>query len=1001
MLNQPKMLNMNKYSGKQFWISGLLLILCTITILAWQNEPRSARLKKALDSFKVEPGMRIELMVSEPLVIDPVAIAFDENRHMYVVEDRGYPDPAEGGLPTKLGRVALLKDTNGDGKYDKRTEFATGLTYPNGILPWKGGVFITCSPDIFYFKDTDGDGIADVKKVSLTGFFATQTAQIRMAYPTLGLDGWIYVTAGLNGGNITSPEHPERPAVSYTQADGRFNPETLEFQVTGGKSQFGLTFDTYGRRFGSSNRHPVMNMVIEPWHLKRNSNLLFNESVQNVSKVEAEAVVYPISRSVTSADFIPKLIGRSHAGTFTAASGLLVYNGTALSPTHQGNVFICESAQNLVQRQVMKPDGVSFRTELPYIEREFVSSTDEWFRPVSLQHGPEGALYIVDMHRKVIDHPSYVPEEARGGLDWESGKTDGRIYRVVREGFKDSEANNRPKLSSRSSIAQLVTALSSAEEWDRSTAHRLLLERRDMASTALLRKTATVSSRPEARARALWLLHSLGTLDIATEKKALTDKVAGVREQAVFLAEGLSKQHPELIQTLVSAAGDEAIRVRFNSALVLGSLYGPGVVQALAKVAAKDGADRWVRAAVLSGIEKRMPEFLSALREQANPNPAAFASVMQDLGRLYGTGGSVADSRFLFQEVLSSSENPEWRIATILGLADGVSARVAEFGTSPKGLLYAIQGEKASNTQRNALDNFIGRLSSIAGNPIESTRLRVLATSLLGFTNYDQAQAALQKMLTPSSPPELLKVVVASLTRLNDARGAVLLTEKQAWSSYTPSLKAAVIGSLVSKPAFANELFTAIEKGTIKGAEISSADRVRLMKDKDPEISDRAKLLFKELEGGDRMNVYQEYRKILNDSPDAAAGKAAYQMSCSACHTYLGQGGKVGPDLSGVKSQPAEALLLHIVVPNYEVLPAYQTVMITTKDNRSFAGRIMNETENSMTIRTAFGTDESILRRDIATLTNSGLSLMPDGLEQSMSKKDMANLIAYLKAGKL
>ena len=1000
MLSQPKMLFMNKYSGKQFWISGLLIILCTITILAWQNEPRSARLKKALDSFKVEPGMRIELVVSEPLVIDPVAIAFDENRQMYVVEDRGYPDPAEGGLPTKLGRIALLKDTNGDGKYDKRTEFATGLTYPNGILPWKGGVFITCSPDIFYFKDTDGDGIADVKKVALTGFFATQTAQIRMAYPTLGLDGWIYVTAGLNGGNITSPEHPERPAVSYTQADGRFNPETLEFQVTGGKSQFGLTFDTYGRRFGSSNRHPVMNMVIEPWHLKRNSNLLFNESVQNVSKVEAEAVVYPVSHSVTSADFIPKLIGRSHAGTFTAASGLLVYNGTALSPAHQGNVFICESAQNLVQRQVMKPDGVSFRTELPYTEREFVSSTDEWFRPVSLQHGPEGALYIVDMYRKVIDHPSYVPEEARGGLDWESGKTDGRIYRVVRESFKDSEANNRPKLSSRSSIAQLVAALSSAEEWDRSTAHRLLLERRDIASAALLRKTAAESVRPEGRTRALWLLHSQGALEIATEKIALTDKVSGVREQAVFLAEGLSKQHPELVQALVSAAGDEAIRVRFNSALVLGSLEGPGVVQALAKVAARDGADRWVRAAVLSGIEKRMPAFLTALREQANPNSAAFASVMQDLGRLYGTGGSVAESRILFQEVLSSSGNPEWRIATILGLADGVSGRVKEFGTSPKGLLYAVQGENASNSEQTAVDNFIGSLSSIAGNPTESTRLRILATSLLGFTNYDQAQAALQKMLTPSSPPELLRVVVASLTRLNDARGAVLLTEKQAWSSYTPSLKAAVIGSLVSKPAFANELFTAIEKGTIQGAEISSGDRVRLMKDKDPKVSERAKILFKELEGGDRMNVYREYRKILLVNPDAMAGKAAYQRSCSACHTYLGQGGKVGPDLSGVKSQPAEALLLHIVVPNYEVLPAYQTVMIGTKDGRSFSGRIMSETENSMTIRTAFGTDESILRRDIATLTNSGLSLMPDGLEQSMSKQDVANLVAYLKAGK-
>ena len=990
---------MNRYHFKQYWLFGLLLTVLAFAIAAWQTDSRSVHLKKALDGFQIEPGMRIDLIAAEPLVVSPVAVAFDENRQMYVVEDRGYPDPAEGGLPTKLGRVALLKDTNGDGTYDKRTEFATGLTYPNGVMPWRGGVFVTCSPDIFYLKDTDGDGIADIRKVVLTGFFATKTAQIRMAYPILGLDGWVYVTAGLNGGKVTSPEHPERPAVNYTLADGRFNPETFEFQVTGGQSQFGLTFDPYGRRFGSSNRHPVMHTVMEPWYLRRNANLLFNETIQNVSKVEAEATVFPISKSVTSADFIPKLIGRSHAGTFTAASGLLVYNGAGLTPAHQGNIFICESAQNLVQRQVVVPDGVSFRSEIAYQGREFLSSSDTWFRPVSLQHGPEGALYVVDMHRKVIDHPSYVPEEARGLLDWESGKTDGRIYRIVREGFKDSESNNRPRLSSSSSINEIVAALSSAEEWDRSTAHRLLIERNDLASVPLLRKTAVESPRPEGRARALWMLRSLESLDLATEKKALADKEAGVREQAVLLAEAMCKEYPELVQSLVSAAADESMRVRFNSALVMGSLDGSGVVQALAKVAAKDGANQWVRAAVLSGIEKRMSAFLTALRTQSNTNPPAFAAVMKDLGRLYGTGGTVADSRVLFQEVLSSTGSYEWRMATLLGLAEGISGRIKEFGTSPQGLLYAIQGSSTSSANLSSLNNFIGKVVTLAGNQAESARVRVLAASLLGYTDYERSNMALQKMLAPTTPPELLRAGVSSLTRLNDPRGAILLTEKKAWSSYTPLIKAAVIGSLVSKPEFTNQLFTAIEKGTITAAEISSGDRERLMKDKNPLVSDRAKILFKELEGGDRMNVYQEYRKILNVSADAKLGKTVFQKLCSACHTYLGEGGRVGPDLTGVKSQPVEALLLHIIVPNYEVLPAYQIVMIVTNDGRSLSGRILSETENSLTIRTAFGTDESILRRNIASLTNSGLSLMPDGLEQSMSKEDLANLIAYLKAG--
>src|SRR5690606_21514008 len=431
-----------------------------VLLVGCKQKHENDRIQQALDAFQLEEGLRIEPVAYEPMVIDPVAFAFDENRRMYVVEDRGYPDPAEEGEPTTFGRIVLLEDTDGDGTYDKRNEFATGLTYPNGILPWKGGVFITCAPHIYYYKDSDGDGVADIKRTVLTGFNDTKTSQIRMSHPTLGLDGWVYVTGGLNGGNITSPEHPDRPSVTYTAADGRFNPETFEFQVTGGKSQFGLTMDPYGHRFGTSNRHPVMQIVMEPWNLSRNPHLTFNEMVQNVSPVEANAVVYPISNAVTTAEYIPDLMGKSHTGTFTAASGLVVYNGTALKPEHKGNIFICESAQNLVQRQIVKENGASFTSAIANEGKEFLASTDEWFRPVYAQHGPEGALYIVDMHRKVIDHPAYVPEEMRGQLDFEAGKTDGRIYRVVREDFDKGDEDKTGKVATGSTNKDLVDALS-------------------------------------------------------------------------------------------------------------------------------------------------------------------------------------------------------------------------------------------------------------------------------------------------------------------------------------------------------------------------------------------------------------------------------------------------------------------------------------------------------------------------------------------------------------
>ncbi|WP_373513092.1 PVC-type heme-binding CxxCH protein [Persicitalea sp.] len=959
--------------------------------------PDSSRWQKALESFQLEPGLRIELIAAEPLVVDPVALAFDENYQMYVVEDRGYPDPAEGGAPDRLGRVALLTDTDGDGKYDHRSEFVTGLTYPNGLLPWKGGVFVTCAPDIYYFKDTNGDGVADVKQVVLTGFSDSRTGQLRVSHPTLGPDGMVYVTSGLNSGEVRSPLHPSRSAVAYSPADGRFDPETFAFETTGGRSQFGLTFDAFGRRFGCSNRHPVQQIVLEPQQLRRNPNLLFTETIQDVSRAEAEATVHPISGAITSADFIPKLMGLSHTGTFTAASGVMVYNGSGLTAAHQGNAFICESAQNLVQRQVVRPAGVSFQSAPADEGREFLASTDEWFRPVFLQHGPEGALYLADMHRKVIDHPSYVPEEARPRLDFESGKTDGRIYRIVREDFIDKTLSYGQKTAFDSPV-KLVQALQSPEEWERRTAHRLLLEQRNPSAISLLKKVVADAKFPESRGLALWLLWGSEDLDAATLRRALTDKETGVREQAVTLAGALAKTQPELLPLLTATAADPAMRVRFNGALALGSLAGEGVVPALAKIAAKDGGDRWARAAVLSGIGDRLPEFLQEFRRQPQPDPVAFSAVMQDLGQLFGNGAALADCRALLKEMLTAKGDYEWRIATMLGLAEGVSRRAASESASPKKLL-AILGDDPAVPEKQSLSHFIAQTSRRAADPGLSARSRGTAAALLGYTDYGQSHQTLQELTDARHPPELQLAAIVALTRLGDARGATFLTQKDIWSHYTPQVKSAVVAAMVSKPAFTEVLFAAIRRGVIGAAEITSMDRQRLMKSKDPKISTSAEELFRELEGGGRMKIYQDYKTILSQTADAGAGKVVFERSCSACHTYAGKGGQVGPDLTGVRNQPADALLLHILVPNYEVLPAYQAIAVETNDGRSLSGWLLAETDNGLTLKTAFGTEEAVLRKNIKTLSNSGLSLMPEGLEQTMTRDELAELIAFLKQG--
>ena len=372
---------------------------------------------------------------------------------------------------------------------------------------------------------------------------------------------------------------------------------------------------------------------------------------------------------------------------------------------------------------------------------------------------------------------------------------------------------------------------------------------------------------------------------------------------------------------------------------------------------------------------------------------------MQDLGHLYGIAAPISDCQTLLADAIQADAS-SWGISTVVGLADGISGRKGININRSKGLLFALQG-RSSSKEVEALDKFLTMVSHQAEDQSIPTPDRITATALLGYTDFNRAGAVLNKLLDSRNPPELQYQAVAALVRHEDLQSAGLLIEKSMWATFTPRMRSVVIGALISKPTLTNVLFDAIDQGLIKATDISSVERERLVKSQDPTISNRAKLLFQELEEGGRMQVYQNLRKDLDTPGDADLGKAVFEKSCASCHSYGGSGGNVGPDLSGVKNQPADALLLHTLVPNYEVYPNYQAISVETSDGRLLSGRLIAETANSLTLRTALGMDESILRANILSLSNTGSSLMPDGLEQGMTKDELVGLIAYLKSGLL
>jgi mono/diheme cytochrome c family protein/glucose/arabinose dehydrogenase len=547
----------------------------------------------ALKTFQLAPGFRLEAVAAEPLIEAPVEIEFDADGRMYVVEMRGFMPNVEGkGENQPLGRISILEDTDNDGKMDKSTVFVDGLVLPRALAIFRGGLLVAEPPHLWFFEDTNGDGKADDKTEIASNYGTFENPEHTANGLLVAMDNWIY-----------SANH----TVRYRNVSGEWEQEPTTF-----RGQWGISQDDYGRLFFNSNSDQFRGDLVPTKYLARNPNYqgAFGANVQ-IAKSQA---VFPgrVNPGVNRGYQKGQLRPDGTLATFTAACGPLIYRGGIFPEKFQGAGFLCEPTGNLVRCNLLEEkDGIITATNA-FPNTEFLTSTDERFRPVNLQNGPDGALYIVDMHRGIVQHRIYVTTYLRNqALDRELDKhlNMGRVYRVVPE---DYQRSNPVKLSEQSS-ADLIREFEHPNGWRRDTAQRLLVERRDLESAAALRKLATNSASPLAQFHALWTLEGMAMLNQATLATALKAQDGKVRAAAIRLSEPFLRAEgkTDLLNAVLGMVDDENSDVQLQLAFSLGEVKKPQAETALLTLTSRHMDNPLMQSATITGLGGREIEALS------------------------------------------------------------------------------------------------------------------------------------------------------------------------------------------------------------------------------------------------------------------------------------------------------------------------------------------------------------------------------------------------------
>ncbi len=956
------------YAQPGRWVSGTEEVLVA-RILGMANDNRRVDMPmKPIDSLhaiEVPKGWSIDMVACEPLVEDPVNIAFGADGSVWVVEMGDYPS---GG--SRTGQIKRLIDSDGDGQLDQGTVFLKDLSFPAGIYPWRDGIVVACAPDVFLARDTDHDGIADERTVLLTGF-PLANPQHRVNGFTYGLDHRLHLGVGSDVGEITEVATGRR--LNVGGCDLSLDVDIGRAFVESGSTQYIRGCDAWGNWFGNDNSHPIYHYVWDHRWLAHPRGSI-ERRTQHLMQPPSAPPVHPLTRD---ADRFNDLFA---ANRFTSACGTIFCDSPGAGPEMQGCALVCESVHNLVARIDVQRAGASFvgRRFPEDAQSEWMRSRDPWFRPVRVENGPDGSIWVVDMYRRVIEHPQWIPDEWQQRMDLRAGDDMGRIYRV----YRSDCPSIGPTDWSRASIDVLLQGIQSPSSKIADLARQQLVWRgADSLAQAQsirtgLRHLLQSSTEPVVRLRAMAGLHATGQCTFEDWQLGCRDPDPRVVRWVIETLSKIQVDDTRLGDLILEVAGSRPAKessplgLQLIASLAMSPMPDYGLIGELLQAHA---GDKWVDQSIQLIPQPGIDRVVERLLDQINDRTAPLVD----------------------QLVVETSDGMKKRLLREIGQASGL--RPAWHFTLGK--LFVQNDSNELRLSGSEIERLVRDAQRIIADVRGADDLRIAALNFWGsVASTGLGPEELLPILSAPNSERLHRVAVDWLVRSGSERMEAIAEH---WSELSPSVPSSLITGYLSRDRNVLPLLEQVRLGRIPKEQVQASHLERLRSDQTAEVQGVVDGLFGPPPGADRSAIVAEYVQRWPSRINPERGESLFKQHCAQCHRDRFEGGElvpsIGPNLQALSNWKNEAWVVGILDPNQAVEPKYRRSSLRTEDGKTLTGIIVHEDELGFELVNDQGVKQFFARESIEESRMSNKSLMPEGLERILSPEDVASIVGHLR----